>query len=303
MGTTASGKTSLAFDLRQILPIDIISVDSGLIYRDMNIGTDKPSSEELLKHPHDLVNIVDPVDIYSVANFKFDSSQAIQRIICNHRIPILVGGTMLYYKVLLNGLINLPSSNHIFQSKIQKYIHQIKKITVHQYLHILDSRLAQTIHPNNVKKTLRAIEITLHSKKALNLVKNKSYYHFPYKLFQFFLMPFTRKILHDRIECRFHNMLKMGLEKEVKQLFLKYELNVNMPSMQRLGYREMCLYLSNQCTYDEMIYKSISSTRQFAKRQITWSKKWDNLFILNSENREQSISIIKNIIDKYITIN
>ncbi|CAL4325671.1 tRNA dimethylallyltransferase [Buchnera aphidicola (Eriosoma lanigerum)] len=300
MGSTASGKTHVVLHLRNNLPIDIISVDSGLIYKEMNIGTAKPTISDLLKHPHRLINIRDPVDIYSVEDFRKDALYEINKIILNKRIPILVGGTMLYYKSLLNGLVSLPSSNLNFRSKIKNNIIHDQKSLLHQYLQKIDYQSSLSIHPNDIKKIIRAIEIFLASGKNLTTHFRKEFYCFPYNVLQFFLVPFSRSILHNRIENRFKNMLDMGFEKEVEKLFNRGDLHFNLPSIQHLGYRQMWKYLSGKCTYDDMIFKSICSTRQFAKRQITWSQKWKNLFFIDSDNLDLSVTLIYNIISDYI---
>ncbi|CAL4325645.1 tRNA dimethylallyltransferase [Buchnera aphidicola (Eriosoma grossulariae)] len=305
MGPTASGKTKMVFHLSKILPIDIISVDSGLIYRDMNIGTDKPSTQDLVKYPHKLVNIRDPIDIYSVEDFRNNALYEINKIVFNKRIPVLVGGTMFYYKSLLHGLASLPSTSYVIRSNLYQNFKDVENAILYQYLKKIDNEASLKIHPNNIKKILRVIEIFLVSGKNLTtyLKSEKDFYCFPYKVLQFFVMPFNRTVLHNRISARFKKMLDIGFEEEVKNLFYRGDLNPHLPSMQRVGYRQMWSYLSNKCSYDDMIFQSICATRQLAKKQITWSKKWDNLFILNSENFDFSIDIISKMISKYIKNN
>lgn len=299
MGTTASGKSKLAIQLSNFFSCDIISADSALIYRGMDIGTDKPDDKILLNYPHKLVNICDPVDIYTVENFRNDALKEIEKsIFFRNRIPILVGGTMLYFKVLLNGLSPLPSSSYFF--KTDNNI-KLNSQYSHEYLKSIDPISADRIHKNDQRRIFRAIEVFLKSKKTLsNLCSNSVPYNFPYTVLQFFLFPFDKNSLFKKIESRFKNMLISGLELECKRFFSRGDLNPNLPSMKCIGYRQMWKYFLNEITYEEMVNSSIVATKKLAKRQITWSKRWKNLFFLDSNNFLGSLHFIRKTINKMI---
>ncbi|CAL4043936.1 tRNA dimethylallyltransferase [Buchnera aphidicola (Tetraneura ulmi)] len=299
MGTTASGKSELAIQLSNLFPCDIISVDSALIYRGMNIGTDKPDSKTLLSYPHKLINIRDPIDIYTIENFRQDALREIERsIFFRHRIPILIGGTMLYYKVLLHGLSSLPISNYSLKRDSNA---KLNSLYSYEYLKSIDPISASRIHKNDKKRIFRAIEVFLKSKKTLsNLYSNVIPYNFPYTVLQFFLYPFNKSLLYYRIESRFKKMLDQGFELEFEKLFFRGDLNSNLPSMKCIGYRQMWKYFLKEITYDEMINSSIISTKRLVKKQITWSKKWKDLFFLNSGDFLNSLNFIQKTISRII---
>ncbi|MBK4764771.1 MAG: tRNA (adenosine(37)-N6)-dimethylallyltransferase MiaA [Pantoea sp. Brub] len=300
MGPTASGKSDLAITISQLLPIEIISVDSGLIYRKMNIGTSKPSITELKLIPHRLLDIKNPSETYSVAEFQNDALIAIEEIIKNGKIPFLVGGTMLYFKTLLTGLSPLPSSD----INIRKQIHEIALNkgwdALHCQLSVIDPISANRIHVNDTQRITRALEVFLLSGKTLTehiKIPGKS---LPYDVYQFALIPSNRNILYERIELRFKKMLDLGFENESKNLFATGELNIDMPAMRCLGYPQMWSYMHGQITYNEMIDKIIHATKQFAKHQITWLQNWKNVYWLNSDHPKLAIDYILKIITNKI---
>ncbi|WP_367672803.1 tRNA (adenosine(37)-N6)-dimethylallyltransferase MiaA [Buchnera aphidicola] len=297
MGPTASGKSNLAMKLRKYLPIELISVDSALIYRYMNIGTAKPNCLQLLKHPHRLVDCKDPSDFYSAAEFRLDALREIEDILYSGKIPLLVGGTMFYYNILLNGISHLPKSNFHLRKRILSSNIYNKSNYLYNYLFKIDSESCKNIHPNDSQRLLRALEICLITGKKfseLNKIKN---HRFPYKLIQFAHIP-DKKYLHYKIKSRFYKMLHQGLELEVKSLFYRTDLNINLPSMRCIGYRYMWLYLSNMITYHEMIVKSLSATRKLVKRQMTWIRNWKNVHYLYTTDVHQLIQEVLNVLNE-----
>lgn len=275
MGPTASGKTALAMALSDHYPIDIISVDSALIYRGMDIGTAKPSKSELNIYPHKLIDIKDPIDSYSAADFRHDALIQIASSLRNNRIPLLVGGTMLYFKALLEGLSPLPPANENIRKAIEEKAQQEGWQSIHAELVKVDPISAARIHPNDPQRLNRALEVYLISGRSLtDLTQDKGDALVDYNVVEFAVECTDRDLLHHRIEQRFHNMLAEGFEQEVKQLMDRGNLNLNLPSMRCVGYRQMWEYLSGEMSYDEMVFKGICATRQLAKRQITWLRGW-----------------------------
>lgn len=298
MGPTSSGKTALAIELRKILPVEIISVDSALIYRQMDIGTGKLSHEELKLTPHRLLNIKDPSEIYSVAEFYHDALIEIKNIIKIKRIPLLVGGTMLYFKVLLEGLSNLPSSNPYIREKIKQIVnHDNESLFLYDKLHQIDPKYAKLIHPNDSQRILRALEICFISGKTVTELKKKPVKKLPYNVYQFVITTINRNLLHHQIMLRFKKMLLSGFELEVRNLFLRGDLHKNMPSMRCVGYRQMWSYLSGEINYNEMVFQSISATKQLAKRQLTWLNNWKNTIWLKNESIKLSCDAILSILN------
>lgn len=297
MGPTASGKTALATTLYQKFPIDIISVDSAMIYQDMNIGTAKPTFEELAVTPHALINIKKPTEIYSAAEFRRDALACIEQSLRNNRIPFLVGGTMLYFKSLLEGLSPLPSADPIVRTDIEQHAKQFGWQSLHDELQKIDPVSAQRIHPNDPQRLSRALEVFRISGKTLTELTETKSDVFPYQVKQFAIAPASRDRLHQYVEKRFYQMLEIGFEQEVKNLHEKYFLPLDLPSMRCVGYRQMSQYLSNQIDYNEMIFKSICATRQLAKRQLTWLRSWQNIDWLASENLSIALKTIKKAIE------
>ena len=293
MGPTASGKTAIAMNLYERYPIDIISVDSALIYRGMDIGTAKPTKEEQQKYPHQLIDICDPSESYSAANFRQDAITEIVKILKKGRIPLLVGGTMLYFKALIEGLSPLPAANSEIRQQIEEKADRLGWQAIHEELKKVDPVSANRIHPNDPQRLNRALEVYLISGKSLTELTQDSGEALPYEIMQFAIMPEDRTILHQRIEKRFLQMLEQGFEQEVKTLMQRSDLHLNLPSIRCVGYRQMWQYLNGDTSYDEMVFKSICATRQLAKRQITWLRGWKQpITWLNSDNID---IIFKNI--------
>ena len=274
MGPTASGKTDLAIQLRQQLPVEVISVDSALIYRGMDIGTAKPSKAELALAPHRLIDIFDPAESYSAANFRTDALREMQEISAQGKIPLLVGGTMLYYKALLEGLSPLPSADEKVRSEIEAKAALIGWDGLHQELSKIDPISAQRINPNDSQRINRALEVFYLTGKTLTELTAQKGEVLPYDILQFAIAPEQREVLHLRIEQRFHKMIELGFQQEVEKLYRRADLNENLPSIRCVGYRQMWEYLRGDYDHDEMVFRGICATRQLAKRQITWLRGW-----------------------------
>ena len=274
MGPTASGKTDLAIQLRQHLPVEVISVDSALIYRGMDIGTAKPSKAELALAPHRLIDIFDPAESYSAANFRTDALREMQEISAQGKIPLLVGGTMLYYKALLEGLSPLPSADEKVRSEIEAKAALIGWGGLHQELSKIDPISAQRINPNDSQRINRALEVFYLTGKTLTELTAQKGEALPYDILQFAIAPEQREVLHLRIEQRFHKMIELGFQQEVEKLYRRADLNENLPSIRCVGYRQMWEYLRGDYDHDEMVFRGICATRQLAKRQITWLRGW-----------------------------
>ncbi len=276
MGPTASGKTDLAIALRKSLPVEVISVDSALIYKGMNIGTAKPSREELAKAPHRLIDILDPAESYSAMNFRADALKEMAEITASGRIPLLVGGTMLYYKALIEGLSPLPSADIEVRAKIEQKAAEFGWGALHKDLMAIDPISANRINPNDSQRINRALEVFYITGKTMTELTTQQGESLPYDVLQFAIAPEDRAVLHQRIEQRFHKMIELGFEQEVRKLFERGDLNIDLPSIRCVGYRQMWEYLQGDISLDEAIFKGICATRQLAKRQITWLRGWQS---------------------------
>ncbi len=287
MGPTASGKTAFAMELYDKYPIDIISVDSALIYRGMDIGSAKPTKQEQQKYPHKLIDICDPAESYSAANFRHDAIEEIEKSLSNGRTPLLVGGTMLYFKSLIEGLSPLPAADSDIRQQIEEKANKLGWQAIHEELKKVDPVSAQRIHPNDPQRLNRALEVYLISGKSLTELTQESGEALPYDIMQLAIMPEDRAELHQRIEQRFLQMLDQGFEEEVKTLMQRSDLHTNLPSIRCVGYRQMWEYLNGDTSYDEMVFKGICATRQLAKRQITWLRGWKQpITWLNQDNKD-----------------
>ncbi|MDG1751602.1 MAG: tRNA (adenosine(37)-N6)-dimethylallyltransferase MiaA [Thalassotalea sp.] len=292
MGPTASGKTALAFELFEHLPCDIISVDSALVYRDMDIGTAKPTAEELATYPHRLINIRDASESYSAADFCQDALREIAEIRAKGRIPLLVGGTMMYFKSLIEGISPLPQAD----SNIRKVIEQEAKANgwqaVHQSLAEVDPEAAERIHQNDPQRITRALEvyrITGNTLSQLTKIKGERLLG---DVLQFAIAPKERSVLHERIALRYEQMIAQGFEQEVVKLIERQDLHENLPSIRCVGYRQMWQHLHNEFDHDEMVFKGICATRQLAKRQLTWLRNWPDLQWLDMESKDNLQQIL-----------
>ncbi|MFP3029101.1 MAG: tRNA (adenosine(37)-N6)-dimethylallyltransferase MiaA [Arsenophonus sp.] len=296
MGPTASGKTALAMALCEKLPVEIISVDSALIYRGMDIGTAKPTLEEQQIYPHRLIDILDPLQSYSVVDFRRDALLEMKKIVASGHIPLLVGGSMLYFKALLDGFSSLPSADVTIREEIKRQAKQFGLGVIHKRLQEVDPISACRIHPNDLQRLSRALEVFLVSGKTLTELTEIVEVELPYNVLQFAILPQNRKILHQRIEMRFLQMLKTGFEDEVMALYSRGDLYVDLPAIRSVGYRQMWSYLSAEISYDEMVYHGICATRQLAKRQITWLRGWKNVHRLDMNNVKGILNTILHVI-------
>lgn len=277
MGPTASGKTALAIELAKRLPCDIISVDSALVYRGMDIGTAKPTAAEQAQAPHRLLDLIEPTEAYSAADFRRDALREIESIVAQGRIPLLVGGTMLYYKALLEGLSPLPAADPLIRQAIETEAAQIGWDALHQQLQHIDPVSAARIHQNDPQRLSRALEVYRISGKTLTELTQTKGEQLPYRTLQFAIAPSDRELLRQRIAERYKLMLSQGFEQEVRALYQRGDLNADLPSIRCVGYRQMWEYLDGQISYDEMVYRGIVATCQLAKRQMTWLRGWQNV--------------------------
>ncbi|MGH1594900.1 tRNA (adenosine(37)-N6)-dimethylallyltransferase MiaA [Yersinia proxima] len=296
MGPTASGKTALSIALRQRLPVELVSVDSALIYRGMDIGTAKPSAEELALAPHRLIDIRDPAESYSAADFRKDALKEMADITAAGRIPLLVGGTMLYFKALLDGLSPLPSADPQVRQRIEQQAAELGWEALHQQLAEIDPVAAARIHPNDPQRLSRALEVFLISGKTLTELTKISGETLPYRVHQFAIAPVSRELLHQRIELRFRQMLDAGFETEARALFDRGDLHTDMPAIRCVGYRQMWSYLSGEIDYDEMVYRGICATRQLAKRQMTWLRGWGSVQWLDSDKPGEALDSVIQVV-------
>ena len=284
MGTTASGKTALAIQIAQQFPCEIVSVDSAMIYRSMNIGTAKPNKAMLKFAPHHLIDIVDPTEIYSVGRFRIDALREINAIYERGNIPLLVGGTMMYFHTLQKGLAPLPKSDHTLRKTISERIKNKGWHSLHDYLAHIDKEAAERIHPHDEQRLHRAIEVyelTGQSITAWQVHETAPLFNYP--CYHLALTPFDRTLLHQRIKKRFHEMLDLGLLAEVQKLYERGDLSLDNPSIRSLNYRQLWSYFSGQLSYEAACEKAIIATRQFAKRQLTWLRSWADATWIDSE--------------------
>ena len=302
MGPTASGKTDLALQLADKLPCDIISVDSALVYKEMDIGTAKPSKETLTQYPHVLVDILDPLEAYSAADFSKDALLAMEQSTQQGRIPILVGGTMLYYKALIEGLATLPSADPIIREKLELQVKNEGVIALHNELQKIDPISAKRIHQNDPQRLIRALEVYLITGKTLsthyqqqNETKKEYNHNLPYTIVQFAIAPVERYILHQRIEQRFKAMLQQGFIEEVLALKARGDLHAELPSMRAVGYRQVWDFLSGKLDFENMQERGIIATRQLAKRQFTWLRSWQEIKWLDSLAKENLSTLLSHL--------
>ena len=300
MGPTASGKTDLAIQLRSSLPVEVISVDSALIYKGMDIGTAKPSKEELDLAPHRLIDILDPSESYSAMNFRDDALREMADITEQGKIPLLVGGTMLYYKALIEGLSPLPSADENIRAEIEQKAAQQGWAALHTELAKIDPISATRINPSDSQRINRALEVFYITGKSLTELTEEKGEALPHDFVQFAIAPQDRHILHDRIEQRFHKMIELGFQAEVEKLYSRGDLNINLPSIRCVGYRQMWEYLQGDYDHEEMIFRGICATRQLAKRQLTWLRGWKTpIQWLDSLQPQQAKETVLRQLDSY----
>ncbi len=279
---------------------------SALIYRGMDIGSAKPNAEILQKYPHHLIDILDPAQSYSAAQFRDDALQAMADITARGRIPLLVGGTMLYFKALTEGLAAMPSADPEVRARLEQQAASEGWAALHTELQRIDPVSAQRIHPNDPQRLLRALEVwhisgqtmtQLRAKQSLEkqqlLASNGA--HLPYNVATFAIAPQQRSVLHERIAQRFQQMLEQGFIAEVEALRQRGDLHVDLPSIRAVGYRQAWAYLDGEYAYDEMIERGIIATRQLAKRQFTWLRSWDDVEWLDSLSCNKMSQVLKRL--------
>ncbi|SEN90066.1 tRNA (adenosine(37)-N6)-dimethylallyltransferase MiaA [Pseudomonas sp. NFACC39-1] len=293
MGPTAAGKTDLAIELTKALPCELISVDSALVYRGMDIGTAKPSKELLAEFPHRLIDILDPAEAYSAADFRRDALQAMAEITARGKIPLLVGGTMLYYKALVEGLADMPAADPNVRAQIEEEAARLGWQALHEQLAVIDPESAARIHPNDPQRLSRALEVYRVSGQSMTALRQRQsaqsteaaasgMQQLPYTVANLAIAPANRQVLHRRIEQRFTLMLEQGFIDEVVALRERSDLHAGLPSIRAVGYRQVWDYLDGKLTSAEMQERGIIATRQLAKRQFTWLRSWTDLHWLDS---------------------
>jgi tRNA dimethylallyltransferase len=272
MGPTASGKTGLAVELVQRFPVEIISVDSALVYRGMDIGTAKPDAATLAQAPHHLIDIIDPTKAYSAAQFRTDALKLMEDITARSKVPLLVGGTMLYFKALQEGLSNLPEADAPIRARLEDEAEEHGWPALHARLAEVDPATAARLEKTDSQRIQRALEVWEISGQPMSaLYKQGVAKALPYRLLKLALVPSNRSVLHDRIAARFTAMLEQGLVAEVHGLRQQYpQLGADAPSMRCVGYRQTWQYLEAEFNLPELVEKGVAATRQLAKRQLTW---------------------------------
>jgi len=283
MGPTASGKTALATELFQTEKFEIISVDSTMVYQDLDIGSAKPNEKELQKTPHHLIDFIDPKESYSAAQFCHDAKELINAIHKKNKTPLLVGGTMLYYKALKDGLANLPDADKETRANLDKKLDEKGIEKLHQELRVCDPITANRLHEKDTQRILRALEVYYLTNKPLSKWHQEQQLEkLPNPVLSIALAPQNRSLLHQRIEKRFDEMMEQGFLGEVQKLFHRGDLDLNCPAMKSVGYRQIWQYLDGDLSLDEAKEKAVIATRQLAKRQYTWLRSWPNIFWYDS---------------------
>jgi len=306
MGPTAAGKTDLAIALTQVLPCELISVDSALIYRDMDIGTAKPSKDVLAAHPHRLIDIRDPAQSYSAAEFRHDALAAMAEISARGRIPLLVGGTMLYYKALVEGLADMPPADAQVRADLEAEMAALGLAELHRQLAEVDPESAARIHPNDPQRLVRALEVyrvsgqsmTAHRARQQQASQAGDDAALPYTVASLAIAPANRHVLHERIALRFAQMLEQGFVEEVRALRNRRDLHAGLPSIRAVGYRQVWDHLDGALTAAQMQERGVIATRQLAKRQFTWLRSWPDLHWLDSladDNLSRTLKYLRTI--------
>ncbi len=278
MGPTASGKTPLAIALVQQFAMDIISVDSAMVYRDMDIGTAKPDAATLKIAPHRLIDIRDARENYSAGEFRQDALKAIEASHAAGRIPLLVGGTMLYFKSLLQGIANMPKADAALRAELEANAAKTSWETLHAELALVDPAAANRIHPNDSQRIQRALEVYLLSGKTITAWQQEDTAALSgFSVHCIAVAPADRAVLHARIQQRFDDMLAQGFLAEARALYARGDLTAELPAIRSVGYRQAWAYLSGDINEVQMREQAIAATRQLAKRQLTWLRAWPNL--------------------------
>ena len=294
MGPTASGKTALAIALAKHLPVELINVDSAQVYRQLNIGSAKPDAATLVAAPHRLIDVRDPLDAYSAADFLIDARREMEDIRSCGKIPLLVGGSMMYFKILLDGLSDMPEADREIRRDIEQHAAEFGWPSLYQELEQIDPQTAARLHPNHSQRIQRALEVyritgvpmsVLQAQPSVGGLKNAFQVH------QISLLPHNRALLHQRIECRFHRMMAQGFVAEVEVLYRRGDLNPDLPAIRSVGYRQLWEYCAGNCSLEEAVERGVIATRQLAKRQITWLRNWPDAIEIAVDNGDQYYSL------------
>ena len=288
-GPTASGKTGLAVEVAQAIDAEIISVDSALVYRGLDIGAAKPDMEERQGVPHHLIDIREPAEPYSAADFRDDAIRLIEEIRARGKRVVMAGGTMLYLKALKDGIAEMPPANQELRYEIALEAQEKGWPFIHQELAKVDSVAAERINPNDPQRLQRALEVYRVSGKTLTEWQQQETKGCPFELKELAIMPNDRAALHQRIEVRFGQMLDAGFQAEVERLHARGDLHAGLPSIKSVGYRQMWSHLEGDYDFETMTYKAVVATRQLAKRQYTWLRSWQNLDILHNPSLAEAL--------------
>ncbi|MCP3680343.1 MAG: tRNA (adenosine(37)-N6)-dimethylallyltransferase MiaA [Gammaproteobacteria bacterium] len=283
MGPTASGKTAVACQLSQQLACDIISVDSAMVYRHLDIGSAKPNADELKQAPHRLINLREPNEPYSAADFCRDANSEIAATLQAKRVPLLVGGTMLYFKALQQGLSPLPAADPVLRAKISAEAAKLGWPALHQQLEQIDPTAAARIHANDPQRLRRALEVYQISGKTLTELQQRVTAPAAWKFINIVLFPADREVLRRVIAKRFQQMLVAGLVDEVRALYERSDIHAELPALRAVGYRQVWDYLAGRLGYEQMVDRAIIATCQLAKRQMTWLRRWPGAIYFNSQ--------------------
>jgi tRNA dimethylallyltransferase len=292
MGPTASGKTGLAVELAARFPFEIVNVDSAQIYRHMDIGTAKPDRAVLRRAPHHLIDLVDPTERYSAARFCEDANELLPEIYARQKVPLLTGGTMLYFKTLVEGLSELPAADPDTRLVIDTMAQESGWAVLHAELERIDPETAARLQPQDAQRIQRALEVFYLTGQPMSaLIARGRAKGSAYRFVSLALQPSERAVLHERIAQRFEIMLELGLIGEVRRLREQFDLNPSLPSMRAVGYRQVWQYLDGEFGLRELREKGVAATRQLAKRQLTWLRSWrdaENLDCLQDDLLEQA---------------
>ncbi|WP_394424928.1 tRNA (adenosine(37)-N6)-dimethylallyltransferase MiaA [Vreelandella stevensii] len=294
MGPTAAGKTDAAIALHETLGHELISVDSAMVYRGMDVGSAKPSAAELARAPHRLIDLRDPAAPYSAADFREDALREMRQISAAGKVPLLVGGTMLYFKRLLEGVANLPAADPLIRERLAAMQAEQGLAALHRELASVDPVSAARIHPNDPQRLMRALEVFHASGRPMSeLWAEQETETFPWRVLSIALSPLDRSVLHRRIAQRFDAMLDEGLIDEVAALKKRKDIHAGLPSMKSVGYRQVWEYLDGEYGRDELVSRGVIATRQLAKRQLTWLRSWSALRWIDTQQPDTLDKLLK----------
>ena len=299
LGPTASGKTDLAINICNSIPAEIISVDSVMVYKDCDIGSAKPSKDILLKHKHHLVDCIEPEQIYSVADFYESSLKLITEIHNNNKLPLFVGGSMMYFKSLIYGLDNLPERNDTYRNELEKIKNENGIDMLYKMLKESDPKYAKQVNNSDEKRIIRALEVVKASGNNFSSMvgyKNKDYLVSNFSIHQFGIFDEDRSLLHSRIEERLEMIIQNGLIDEVKGLLNKYKIPENHPIRKSVNYKQAISFLNKEYDSEEFFKRALYATRQLAKRQMTWLRSWDDLNVFNLKTSYKIEESIKRLL-------